>query len=141
MPSRPSWKGRLIVAGITLGIFGLACALPAYHLQNGDRWLGAQVLLMGWMGLFFGQLGWCANLLYFPAIITLLCRCWKITTILAGLAFLIGLHSFALANREIPLDEGGVNKTTVAAIGAAPAVWLASIVVLGGGALLLGRRK
>ncbi|WP_386780325.1 hypothetical protein [Luteolibacter ambystomatis] len=141
MPSPPSWKGRLIVGGATLVVFGVACALPAYYLKNGDRWSGGQVLLMGWMGLFLGQLGWFANLLYFPALITLLCRCWKTTVILAGVAFLIGLHSFALALQEIPLDEGGVNKTTVTAIGAAPVVWLASFVVLGGGAWMLRTRN
>lgn len=122
-------------------MFGIACALPAYYLKNGDSWFGGHVLLMGWMGLFLGQLGWFANLLYFPAIITLLCRCWKTTAILAGLALLIGLHAFALAHREIPLDEGGVNKTTITDIGMAPPVWLASIAMLGGGALLLGRKR
>lgn len=141
MPAKPSWKPRLLVLAISLAFYLTACALPAMTLENRDVWYGWATLLMGWMGLFIGQFGWLANFPYLAALITLLCRQWRTTAILTAVAFLIGLHAFALLNREIPLDEGGVNKGTIVAIGMAPWVWLASIVLPGVGALMLRERE
>lgn len=113
----------------------------AFRVENGDDWYGWGALLIGWMGLMIGQMGWLANVPFLAALVTLLCRLWRTTMILSGIALLIGLHTFALLHQEVPLDEGGVRKGTIIAFGAAPWIWMVAMAVPALGAWVLRRSE
>ena len=120
-------RPRLLAAGACLVILVIACALPAAHMENDETWNGVQMLGMGWLGIFIGQFGWLANPLMLLSLVLLLTRHDRAAVIASLLSVAIGCHSFHLTGAIIPLDEGGVRKTTVLALGPAVYVWLAAL--------------
>lgn len=144
-PPRPSWSGRLKLLACFLGAYALACLLPALHLASGslppERWSGLRLAAMGWMGLLIGLFGWLANVLLLPALALALARKWIAASLFAGFAFLVSLDALRLAGRTIPADEGGVGTYTVRALGPAVWVWMASLLILVVGPLVLRARE
>lgn len=100
---------------------------------------GWQVLLTGWMGVFFGIFAWLANPLVFGAWLLTVKRLRVQAAVLAALALLFGL-SF-LSRHQIVVNEAGtVEPVHLDAVGYW--CWLASFGVALVGALLLpGRMK
>ena len=128
LPVSPSpMRPRLLAAGACLVLLAVACALPAAQMEKDETWNGAQMLGMGWLGIFIGQFGWLANPLMLLSLILLITRHPRAAVIVSLLSIAIGCHSFSLPGATIPLDEGGARKTTVLALGPAVYVWLAAL--------------
>lgn len=120
-------RPRLLAAGACLVIFAVACALPAAYMAKDETWNGVQMLGMGWLAIFIGQFGWLANPLLLLSLILVLTRHDRAAVSVSILSVAIGCHSFLLTGAVIPLDEGGVRKTTILALGPAVYVWLAAL--------------
>jgi hypothetical protein len=121
----PYWKGG--IAGSSLLLFLIACALPAARLENGTVWPGGQMLLSGALGALFGQFAWYANLLYFLTLIFVALGRRRVALVLSFGPILLALDMLAFPGTEILLDEGGVNKTRVLALLPGAWVWLAAL--------------
>ena len=147
LPPPPQPRGRfghrLVVLGLTLLLFLIACSTPALYLSDSEkwRWFGFEVLAMGWLGAFFGQFAWFANLLLLLAIAMLLFRRWTATLVCSLLAALLALNTLLILSQEIPLDEGGIRHTEVTGLGVGFYIWLLSLLSIGAGAVFLRQRE
>lgn len=93
---------------------------------------GANVLLVGWLGLLLGQYGWFANLFMSAGFICALVRAFTMGK-LFGMASL-ALSAFSLAvifSQEFPANEGGVGPPMkVTSLGIGCWLWLMSQVLV-----------
>ncbi len=135
--ARPVWMPQIIVLSAAAVVYVVACCLPAVSLENQEVWHGGRLLALGWMGIFIGQVGWFANVGLLAAALFLLFRWHWVAFILAALSLLVGFQAFSLNQQLLPMDEAGVNHVRVASMGPATHVWLASIALVGIGALVL----
>ena len=140
---RRSGMARFIVLAVSLVLFALACASPTLiFLRNGtsdETWAGYIVLLLGWLGPFLGQFAWYANPLLFVGMITFLVRQWVATIVLIALALLMAANTCLLFFQEVPADEAGVNMLTLQNLHIGFYLWIASILTIGIGAIILWR--
>jgi hypothetical protein len=139
---RRSPLARLVVLAISLLLYGVACAAPALvFLGNGgsEAWPGYRVLFLGWLGALIGQFAWYANPLFFFGIITFLFRKWIATIVLIGLTLLMAANTFLLFIQEVPADEAGVNVLTLETLHVGFYLWVASILTIGIGVVILWR--
>jgi len=140
---RPSGMARFIVLAVSLVLFALACASPTLiFLRNGtsdETWVGYMVLLLGWLGPFIGQFAWYANPLLFVSMITFVVRQWVATIVLIALTLLMAANTFLLFFQEVPADEAGVNMLTLQNLHIGFYLWIASILTIGIGAIILWR--
>lgn len=132
---RPSRKFHWMVAGLFLVTYLTACGLPAI-ITDKDTWSGGNLLVMGPMGIFLGHAAWYAHVPLLAALVFMLVRMERAAFALAAVAFLTGLQTYSMKGVSIPLDEANVRQAVVQSIGPAAAVWLASMAVLGVGALV-----
>lgn len=132
---RATRKFHWIVAGLFLVTYLTACGLPAL-ITDHERWSGGNLLVIGPMGIFVGFLAWYAHVPLLAALVFLLVRMERTAFGFAAVAVLIGLQTYSMNGATIPLDEANVRKAVVQSIGPAAVVWLASMVVLGVGALV-----
>jgi hypothetical protein len=143
--SHPSGKARLIVLAVSIVLFALACASPTLiFLRNGtsdETWAGYMVLLLGWLGPFIGQFAWYANPVLFVGMITFLVRQWVATIVLIALSLLMAANTFLLFFQGVPADEAGVNMLTLQNLHIGFYLWIASILTIGIGAILLWRAE
>jgi hypothetical protein len=134
---------RFIVLAISVVLFGLACASPTLiFLRNGtsdETWAGYMVLFLGWMGPFIGQFAWYANPLLFVGTITFLFRKWIATLVFIALTLLMAANTFLLFFQEVPADEAGVNMLVLQNLHIGFYLWIASILTIGIGAVVLWR--
>jgi hypothetical protein len=141
LPHPSLWPHRLVVIGIALVLFFVACALPGLHgLKNKatpDTSYGFNLVLVGWCAILVGQFAWLANLFLPLAALLLVFRLWITAAVAALLGFLIALHAFSFLHRELPADEGNVNKIVYTSLGAGYYVWLAAFLALALGAVVL----
>ena len=140
---RRSGVARFIVLAVSLVLFGLACASPTLiFLRNGttdEPWAGYMVLFLGWLGPFIGQFAWYANPVLFVSMITFLVRQWMATLVLIALTLLMAANTFLLFFQEVPADEAGVNMLTLQNLHIGFYLWIASILTIGIGAIVLWR--
>ncbi len=119
---------------VSLALYGIACCLPALTFtKNGtpdDIMLGLRALVVGWSGVFFGVLGWCANPLYLLGLAFTAMRKPVPAAIACLLAVAAACTIFKDLGRELPGDEGGVTKTAIVRVLPAFYVWVASFLVL-----------
>ena len=128
------WKWLVV----NVVIYFLCLVLPAIYLDNEDVWLGAHVLLIGWLGVLKGQFGWFANPLWLISMICLLLRLRITTIVVAFLAVLVGFTSLSLIGTEIPKNEAGVGGSLiVSSFGPAWNVWLSALATPGISAIWL----
>ena len=143
--TRPAWPGRLIVLFITMALFTIACWFPALNFRRSDSdiqiWRGIHVLEMGWLGLLFKQIAWCANPVLVLSLIFFLFRRWLTAVVIALVALAIAANTFALFSRDLPADEGNVIKLRLETLGAGFYFWMASIVAVIIGSIILRRRQ
>uniref|UniRef100_B8HZP2 Uncharacterized protein n=1 Tax=Cyanothece sp. (strain PCC 7425 / ATCC 29141) TaxID=395961 RepID=B8HZP2_CYAP4 len=97
---------------ISLILYGLSLAFPAFEFlhSRGPRievWPGWQVLFMGWLGIFFYQVGWYANPLYIISIGLWWGRVWKGVAVLGTIAIVLGLNTFFLFYQRVYADGAG----------------------------------
>ncbi|MCW5935912.1 MAG: hypothetical protein KIT11_01210 [Fimbriimonadaceae bacterium] len=130
-PQKPSpEKRRTRVLLVSVALFLASCALPCLHWQNGDSMFGWEVLLLGWMGVLYGQLAWFANPLYALAMLcSVLSRGRWVTLLSLGCVF-VGLLTVTLFFTELPADEANVNKLRLQSLGPAAWLWMGSFLTL-----------
>ncbi len=128
--------GSLVVIGFSLFLFLLACVTPAMVFDK-DMWFGIQVFVLGWQGLFLGQLGWFANLFWLLSLLLAFLRRWFLTLAATLMALLIALDAFSFVGATVPLDEGFVNKMTFESYQVGFYFWFASIAAIGIGAVAM----
>lgn len=115
-------------------LFLVACALPCLEFREGngkiDVMLGLRALAVGWSGIFAGITAWYANPVWLLGVAF---GFWgnHLVGIFAGaFAVAIGLSTPKVIGRELPADEGNVNKMTLVRVHRGYFVWLASFVSL-----------
>jgi hypothetical protein len=124
-----------------VALYVTACSLPALRLANGAVWSGAQLLGLGWLGVLSGQFAWLANFFWLGSMGFTLGRRPMIALALAVGAVAIGLHMLALPGMVIPLDEGGVNQTSAAALAPGAWVWISALAAAALGAFAAPRPR
>ena len=132
--ARTGWAGRLITLFISMALFTIACACPALNFRRSDGdmqiWLGLHVLEMGWLGLMFKQIAWCANPVLVLSLVFFLFRRWLTAIVIALVALAIAANTFLLFSRDLPADEGNVIKLRLERLGPGFYFWIASIVAV-----------
>lgn len=143
-PPKQDWRDRLVVLFICLALFLIACASPAltFRRSSGDmeEWPGFQALVVGWLGLLFKQIAWYANPVMVLSLVFLLFRRWLTAMIIALVALAIAANTLLLFSRDLPADEGNVIKLRLERLSPGFYFWLASIVTIIVGAIILRRR-
>jgi len=119
---------------ISLGLFVIACCLPALEFKhsagpNTIMW-GLNALAVGWSGIFAGVFAWYANPFWLLGVILGVARKPVAASICGVIAFAIGLSTFALLGRELPGDEGNFTRITVVRFLPGCYVWMASFASL-----------
>jgi hypothetical protein len=142
---RRSGMVRFIVLAVSLFLFGLACASPTLIFLRNDTteetWAGYMVLFLGWMGPLVGQFAWYANPLLLLGMITFVFRKWIATLVFIVLTLLMAANTFLLFFQEVPADEAGVNMLTLQNLHLGFYLWIASILTIGIGAVILWRAE
>jgi hypothetical protein len=138
-PPRYSLRGRIVVLTISVFIYAISCALPALEFNDPENpvYFGFHVLIIGWLGTFIGQFGWFANLFLIVPVFLLLIRRWVGAFVGAMLSLGIALLSLMLFHQNVPANEGGTREIQLQHLRIGFYVWLASMVSLGLGALIL----
>jgi hypothetical protein len=126
--------GSLVVILVSLVLYAAACVTPAMVFDK-ETYYGYQVLLMGWMGLFLGQIGWYANLLWLLSLLLAFFRRWLLTLIMTVLTVLVASDAFSFVGAKVPLDEGNVNSMIFNYYHVGFYLWLASLAAVGLGAV------
>lgn len=140
---RMDFRIRLAFVGISLVLYILACVLPALVFigPNGQQNMdGFSALVIGWAAPLFGQFAWYANPLLLLSIIGLM-RGWRITILLVALSLLLAADTFMLYSQRVPADESGSNYMTFQYPAIGFYLWIASMVVIGIGAVALPLRS
>ena len=143
--TKQGWRDRLVVLFICLALFLIACVCPAltFRRSSGDveSWPGFQTLMMGWLGLLFKQIAWYANPVIVLSLVFLLFRRWLAAMIIALVAFAMAANTLLLFSRDLPADEGNVIKLRLDHLSPGFYFWIASIVTVIIGAIILRRRE
>lgn len=129
---------QLGVLLLSLFIYLVACVTPAlrFDSSNGDDpMIGFNLLLIGWMAVFYGQFGWFANPLLALALLLFLFKRWLLTLILVILTLAVAANTLTLYGQTLPADEAGVNKMELVSLGVGFYLWIASMVIIGLGAI------
>jgi hypothetical protein len=123
-----------IVLVSSVVLFVAACCIPALQFnksQGGDdMMLGANVLGVGWSGIFAGVYAWYANPVWLLGLIMGLVGKPRVAAICGLAALAIGFTTFAVIGKMLPADEGGSNQMTLVKTLAGCYVWLASLAAL-----------
>ena len=122
--------------GLSLLLFAIACATPAMVFDK-ETWLGIEVLVIGWQGLFLGQLAWFANAFWFLSLLLAFFRRWILTLAASFVTMLIALDALSFVGTKVPLDEGFVNTMLFQSYHVGFYFWMASLVVVGIGAVVM----
>ncbi|MBI2684740.1 MAG: hypothetical protein HYX27_00375 [Acidobacteria bacterium] len=115
---------------ISVGLFLAACCLPALEWKQKDGMdvmLGLRALAVGWSGIFAGVLAWYANPIWGIGLFFGALRKRAPAIVIGFLAILIALTLFNDLDRELPADEGNVNKTSIQRLLPGAYVWLLSL--------------
>lgn len=128
-------------------LYAIALALPAIVFNQveskdpPDIWRGWEVLILGWLGLFYMQPAWLANFLILPILVCCWLRKWKACGILAAIAIALALTSFCCLGLYLPRDEGGIQHLRVAALGSGFYFWVISFAVCLAAFAHIGKRQ
>ncbi len=152
---KPSWGRQALVTSIFTGgsilCYVTALASPALEGDGSRSVTGLTCLLFGWMSLGDNQ-AWFANFCLFPALFLLMarglseppakrqtCPSYFLVVILAGLALALSLGALDMKGFAVPVGWGGQssNKWPITSIGPGCYLWIASILFIGMGAVVL----
>jgi hypothetical protein len=115
-------------------LFLVACCLPALEFKHSstpnDVMLGLRALAVGWSGFFAAVFSWYANPVWLLGVVLVLLRKPVPAAIVGVLAIVIAYGTFSLIGRDLPADEGNVNKMAVIKLLPGCYVWMASLVLL-----------
>lgn len=134
-----AFQERFVFIGISLLCYAAACVSPCLEMfkQGVDVWYGARILVIGWLGLLVGQFAWLANPLWAVGLLFLTLRRPTIALIASALALLLALQTFMLFGMPLPGDEGGVTKLELLRLRYGFYLWLASLLALFAGTVML----
>ncbi len=120
-------------------LYLIACATPCLEVtQKSDPvWPGLQILAIGWLGVLVGQFAWLANPLWMAGMLFFVFRKWMVTLIFSGPALLFALNTLTMFVTELPADEAGINTFHLVRLRIGFYLWLASLLVLFAGALVM----
>lgn len=132
-PARRRIPAEAQASPITV-LFAIACCLPALEFSRSaggtDTQWGANILAVGWSGIFAGVTAWYAN----PVWLLALVLAWFRKPTLAAVAGLVPIGiaatTFSLFGQVLPADEGNVNHMTLIRLLPGCYVWMASLAVL-----------
>jgi hypothetical protein len=123
-----------IILITSMALFVVACCLPALEFSKSqglkDVLVGANVLAVGWSGIFAGVFGWYANPVWSLGLVMGFIGKPKFAAIAGIVALVIGCTTFALFGESLPADEGGVNHMTLTRTLTGCYVWMASLATL-----------
>jgi hypothetical protein len=125
--------GRWTLFGVSIVLFVISLVLPALLFEEVEPVRGSTLLVWGWWGLILGNPAWCANPIFFVALLTFFAKRYMIAQITGTVAILLGAFSF-FAN-EYYFNEA--SSTPIAGLGLAFYVWMFSFGVLSAGSLAL----
>lgn len=141
---KPSWRGPVLLIATFFVFYVLACACPALIFRRSSSeieiWSGFRVLTIGWLGLLVGQIAWYANPVIALSLLFVLLRRWVLTLVVSGVSLLIAANTLLLFFKELPADEGNVVKLRLEHVGFGFFFWLASILAIAVGSVILRRR-
>ncbi len=144
-PPKPrySFRGRFVVLGLVVLMYLIACATPALEFNDPDDaiYYGFRIVIVGWLGALIGQFGWFANLFLLVGIFLLLFRRWIATFVSTVLGLAIALQTLMLFSQPVPADEAGIRHVELQHIKIGFYFWLASLLCLGVGVLILRNRE
>lgn len=125
----------IAVAFLSVVIYITACVLPALEFIHTDGthdelMIGANVLAMGWCGIFMLNLAWFANPFYIVSVVLLWLRKYKASIISATVALIIGAQTFLLFGHQWLADEAGIKHFQLKAIHIGTYIWLLSILIV-----------
>lgn len=136
-----SWRTLAIVLGLGWAA-SLALPVATFGAGEGEIWYGWSVLLGGWLGFFFGQFAWLANLLFGIALVLLVRGgpplVWGL--MMGVLTTMLAAH--ALAWDTVYRDGGG--SAPVLAYWSGYYLWIAVTLAAGAGlcaAAVIGDRR
>lgn len=128
--------GSLVVFSSSVLLFLVACVTPAMVFDR-ETWPGAQVLALGWQGIFLGQFAWFANPFWLLSLLLVFFRRWILTLGATLLAILIALDALSFLGTKVPLDEAFVNTMIFQSYHVGFYFWVASITAVGLGAAVM----
>ncbi len=115
-------------------LFVLACCLPALEFSKSqgtrDILFGANVLAVGWSGIFAGVVAWYANPLWLLGMILGFVGKPKVAAIVGLVAFATACSTFSLFGKQLPADEGDVQHMALVRTLIGCYVWMASLASL-----------
>jgi hypothetical protein len=138
---------RLIVTGVIVLIYLVACCCPALTFdsyysgnsapQSTDTWFGWTALALGWLGILVGSVAWLANFVLGLTLIFLMCGLRWATLISSVVTVLLSLDFFPIFSANIPADEGGVGRAILRPPEIGVWLWFTSIAAAFAGAWIL----
>jgi len=141
---KPSWRGPILLIATSFFFYVLACACPALIFRRSSNeievWSGFRILTIGWLGLLVGQIAWYANPVIGLSLLLVLLRRWIGALVIALISLAIAANTLLLFYKELPADEGNVVKLRLERLGFGFFFWLASILAIAVGAIILRRR-
>lgn len=130
----PGMGIRLGIAAGSVVLYAVSLAIPALeftHETGGQEVMrGLEVALLGWQGLFVGNLAWLANLFLAVALLLLFLGLVRATAIVSALGTATALHTLAFLGTRVPVDEGGTAYMVVTHLHGGFALWLGSMSLL-----------
>jgi hypothetical protein len=91
---------RWVLPTLVTVLWGVSLLLPAFRLDNGEVWMGYQVLALGWLGILTLTFAWYAN----PFIVSILLW-WPRTN--AHTRLMLSVAVFVLSSTTVILDLSG----------------------------------
>lgn len=129
-----SAKIRATALIFSLVLFGISCSLPALEFITDEKLRtpvdGGLALMVGWLGLVSGQVGWLANIALLFGMLFL----WRYrigaTVLCALLALGLAAHTFALFNQSLPEYDQAANMMQLYQLKSGFYVWAGSMISL-----------
>ena len=125
---------------ISLWLYVIACGLPALELTtttgaqhtpvaHNTMW-GFQILLSGYLGIFYGIFAWFANPLWILALLLIFFK-WVKTALVVSLASLaIALTTFLIIGKDLAVWESDLYHQHPSALLVGSFLWMASLAVV-----------
>ena len=128
---------RLGIAGGAMLLYLASCLALALRFDRIERASdgphlvkGWEAALLGWQGIFLGNLGWIANPILLIGLVFALRGSWRPAAVCAGLALLLALDTLRLVGKRVIADEGGVTHMVLSQLHAGFYLWIASIALV-----------
>jgi len=143
---RSSWSLRVICFYLSVLCYVIALVRPALYLERNQgalrglgAWsLGGNLLLVGWLGILFGQYAWFANLPLFAGWAAIYRNQRILAAFWGGVSLVVSSHALELFRTPLPGVESQNDSEILKALGSGYYLWILSmfLVVLGA---MLGR--